>query len=96
MPVPVGGLRSAHDRIVDLLEHLAHAGSHQVAILGAGIVVTSTDPRSLARVDLIGDRGVWIIEDAAAVFAGVRLHVRIVRAHARCVNVGNRVADRLR
>jgi hypothetical protein len=46
-----GGLRL---RILDLLEHLAHAGAQQVARLRVGVAIAASGARGLARVEVVG------------------------------------------
>jgi hypothetical protein len=40
--------------VLDLLEDLAHPGSHQLAGLGRGIAVTPPYPGRLRRIEIIG------------------------------------------
>jgi hypothetical protein len=59
--------------VQDLLEHLAHAGAHEVASLGVRVVVAAPDPGALARIQVL----------KAAILV---VHAAILAPPERCVN----------
>jgi hypothetical protein len=75
-------------RVGDLLEDLAHAGTHQLAAVGLGVVVAPVDPGSLARVEVVNGGIVGFAVDIGLGWLRrfIALHVGIVNARASVVN----------
>ena len=49
------GVRLVAPRVDDLLEHLAHARAHQVALRGGEVVVAAAETGDLGRPELVGE-----------------------------------------